>query len=126
MQSENNKGFFSCVTKGTLLAVIISLAGVLIFAFVIKFFSLNSTAIKTVNQFIKVLAVFLGCMISFDGRGGLVKGVFTGILSAVVIHLIFALFIGNVTFDIAFIVDIIFTALVGGLSGVISVNLKKQ
>ena len=127
MQSERvGGGFFSSIIKGVLFATIIALVGVLVFALVIKYLCLNSAAIKTINQFLKVLAIFLGCFFSIGESKGLIKGALIGGLSSVIIYLLFALFVGQMDFGSSFIVDVIFSIVVGGISGIISINVKKR
>ena len=127
MQSERESGgFFSSIIKGVLLSTIIALIGVLVFALVIKLLCLNSAAVKTVNQFLKVLAIFLGCFFSITESKGLIKGAFIGGLSSIIIYLLFALLVGQMDFGSSFIVDVIFSAVVGAISGIISINVKKR
>ena len=117
--------FFSGIIKGTLTAVIIMLVGVLIFAGVAKFTLFNSSVIKAVNQFIKILAIFLGCSFNIRGNNGLVRGGILALFSTVITYLLFSLFCGISTFDQNFLFDLIFTIIIGAISGVIIVNVKK-
>ena len=116
--------FFSSVFKATALALICSLVGILIFALVIKFAALNQTTIKTVNQFIKVVAVFIGCFFSVKGNTGIVKGAVAGALCTFILYAVFALMSGSTLFGLEMLADVGFTAVVGGISGIIAVNLK--
>ena len=124
MRAEGKGGFISSVLIGVGVATIIALVGVLIFAAVIKIAMLDGKVIKTVSQFLKVLAVFLGCMLSLSGDKGLIKGAFTGTLAMTVIYLLLKLIGGGVSFGLSFLVDLIFGAVVGAISGIIAVNVK--
>ena len=119
-----NKTFVSSVIKSTLLALIISLLGILLFAIVVKFTAPTETLIKTVNQFIKILAVFIGCFVSVKGSSGLVKGAVSGALSTLLIYAIFALMSGSRIFSAEMLIDLLITAVVGGISGIAAVNAK--
>ncbi len=123
---ENVKQFFSGVIKGVLTAVIITLVGVLIFAGIVKFALLNSGVIKAVNQFIKIIAIFLGISLNIRGSNGLLRGAFMGFLTTVITYLLFSLFCGEMVFGSSFLLDLIFTSVIGGISGIISVNMKKE
>lgn len=125
-RTKSNDNFLLNVIKGIGTALIVALVGVLIFAAVVKFASLSETVIKSVNQFIKVLAVFLGCFFSIKGGQGLIKGAIVGGVSTAIMQLLFALFGGNVWFGLGFILDVAFTLVIGAISGVIVVNLKKD
>ena len=63
-ETAKEKSFLAQLVKGTLLGVIVTLVSVLIFAGIIKIATLNYTVIKSVNQFVKVIAVFIGCFFS--------------------------------------------------------------
>lgn len=118
-------GFFSGIIKGALTAVIITLVGVLIFAGITKFTLFNNGVIKAVNQFIKILAIFLGCSFNIRGNNGLIRGGFLALLSTVITYSLFSLFCGTSAFNQNFLFDLIFTIIIGAISGVITVNVKK-
>ncbi len=127
--SENvEKGaFFSSIIKAAALSVIVSLVGALIFALVLSFTNLDGGVIKTVNQFIKILAVFLGCFFFIKDNAGLFKGLIAGAVSAFITYLIFSLVSGvGIKFGLEFFVDLAFTAVIGAISGIIAVNVKKD
>ena len=127
--SENvEKGaFFSSIIKAAALSVIVSLVGALIFALVLSLTNLDGGVIKTVNQFIKILAVFLGCFFFIKDNAGLFKGLISGALSAFITYLIFALVSGvGINFGTEFFIDLAFTAVIGAISGIIAVNVKKD
>ena len=121
----SEKGFFSGIIKGALCAVIITLFSVLIFAFIVKFALLNTGVVKAVNQFIKIISILLGCAFFVRGNMGLVKGVILGSLTTLLTYLLFSLFGAGISFNGSFILDLIFTAIIGGISGILAVNIKK-
>ena len=127
MQSaDGKKGLIGGVLKGCLASVIITLVSILIFAGVVKMANLNSSVIKAVNQFIKILSVFLACFFTVKGKGGLIKGGLIGCVSAIIVYLIFSLMGGGLAFDGLFVIDVIFQLIVGAISGIVTVNVKKQ
>ncbi len=122
---DSVKEFFSGILKAVFSAVIITLVGVLIFSGLLKFTLLSQSVIKAVNQFIKIIAIFLGCSLNIRGRSGLVRGVVMAFLTTIITYLLFSLFCGQMVFGNSFILDLIFTSIIGGVSGIISVNIKK-
>ena len=118
------KTFFSSVLRSAALALLFSLSGILIFALVVKFAVLDQTVIKIVNQFIKVIAVFIGCFFSVKGKMGIIKGAIAGAVSTFLLYAIFALMSGTELFGIEMLIDILFTAFIGGISGIIAVNVR--
>ncbi len=125
MSKDIENGFFRSIIKGVFTTVIITLISVLILGVVIKFATLNGGVIKAVNQFIKMVSIFLGCFACIRGSAGLLKGGLTGILSTVAVYAVFSLLCGTTIFDIAFVLDLVFGLIVGAISGIISVNTKK-
>ena len=123
---EKSKGFFGCVIKGCLISVISSLLAIFVFAFIIKFACLNGTVIKTVNQFIKVFSILVGCIFSLDGQLGLIKGSLVGVSSSFVIYLVLSMLAENIDWGAAFIVEMLFALIVGGVCGIIAVNMKNR
>ena len=123
--SERSRGnFISGIIKGTATAVIVTLVGVLIFAAIVKFALLSASVIKAVNQFIKILSIFLGCFLFIRGKQGLIKGVLIGVLSTVITYLLFGLFGGEVAFNYHFFLDLLFGLILGAIFGIIAVNVK--
>jgi putative membrane protein (TIGR04086 family) len=123
---NTNGGFIGGVIKGSFCAVIVTLISVLIFAFVISSAMLTDNVIKSVNQFIKILSVFLGCMFFVRGSAGLLRGALIGAISTLITYLLFSLFGSQMQFGFPFIIDLVFLLVVGGISGVIAVNVKKE
>ena len=123
-QNSLEGGFLSTLLKSVILSVLLTLSAVLIFSAVVKSAGLDSNVIKWVNQFIKVVSVFVGCFFSVHGKLGLVKGGLSGILYSVVVFTIFALIAGVSPFGAQLIIDCLFTCAIGAISGVIAVNRK--
>lgn len=121
MQEKAKGGLFLTI-KGVGVSLITALVGILVFAFVAKVANLNSGVIKAVNQFIKILAVFMGCLTATKGGKGLIKGVFVGVLFTLLIYLIFTFIGGQKLFSYNFFIDLIFGVIIGGISGVITVK----
>ena len=125
--SENNKlQFLFSIIKAVATAIIITLFAVLIFGVIAKFATINFKIIKVINQFIKVLSVFLGCFMFVRENKGLVKGLIVGLSFSLIIYLIFALIGKELSFKLSFLIDIAFCLVMGAISGVIAVNVKKR
>lgn len=120
------KSFFVPILKATALAITCSLCGILLFAVVVKFAALSSTVVKTVNQFIKVIAVFIGCFFSVNGKLGIVKGAVSGALCTLLLYAIFSLLSGSALFGMQMLTDLAFTGAIGAIAGVLAVNFKSK
>ena len=121
---EQKKALFSSVLKGAIISVVASLIGILIFAIIVKLSGSMGTVIKTVNQFIKIISVFLGCVFSLEEKNGLIKGVLVGILYCVMLYIIFFLMGSNMFSSI--LIDLLFMGVVGGILGIVAVNVKSK
>lgn len=95
MQRSGLKGGAVEVGKSVGISVIVTLAAVLLFAFLIKIFSIGSSVITPVNQVIKALAIFLGCLLSLRDTKGWLKGAIAGILVILFTYFIFAIIAGG-------------------------------
>ena len=122
---EERAQFWKMTGRGVSLAIIVCLAAVLIFALVIQFTGLPESVIMPVIQFIKVLAIFIGCFFSLRGSKGWLKGGLVGLIAGGLTFLLFAL-LGGFPSGLRILWDLLFCVGVGILSGIISVNLKKD
>ncbi len=115
------------VLKGVLVAVCVSIVGVLAFALVYKFVQMGDTTIKIVNQIIKVVSVVLGVNVALkpDRSKGAIKGLLVGAIYSVVAYAVFGLLSATFTFSLSILFDVLFAGLVGLIAGIFLVNLKK-
>ena len=113
------------ILKGVVISIIVSLVGILIFAYLIKAFSLSSSVIKPVNQVIKVVAVTVGVLFSIRAPKGLIKGGIVGLASVASQYLIFGIIAKSLTFGFSKVLDLIFGLIMGIIVGVICSNFKK-
>ena len=122
--NEQKKGFFSSILIGSAAAFGFMIIGIAVFAAVVKICCLNASVIKAVNQFIKVIAIFFGCMIAVKNSAGYIKGALVGIIAIFFIYLLFALFGGFNGHGL--LLDLLFSAIIGSISGIVSVNIKNR
>ena len=125
MENSVVKSFFMQVLKAVIISLSILLVGILLFSIVVKFALLNDGVIKAVNQFIKILAIFLGVFFSIKEGKGLLKGVLIGFVFAVFSNLIFSIMAKAPFFPLSLLIDLVFNMLIGVISGIIAVNIKK-
>ena len=128
MQSNNGsikKGALEIV-RGVLVTLCVSLVAVLALALLMRFSLLSDGAVKFVNQFVKLLGVFIGCYTSLRGGKGLIKGIICGVAGILLTFFVFALISGSARGGISLLWDVLFGAIVGGGTGIVAVNLKKQ
>ena len=124
---ENVKhGYVIELIKGMLIGVSICLAGVLLFAFVLKFVTLTTFWVRTINQIIKLCAVTVACLLSVKGERGFLKGAGVGLAVITVTYLLFGIVSGGLSFGWKVVLEAFYGLLIGILGGILAVNLKKQ
>ena len=123
--SRNKSEFWLSILKGTIYAITCSLVLILIFALLIRFLNIPDGYIMPINQAIKIISLFFGCFLSLRGKEkGFIKGIIIGILYSFLSYIIFSFLCGNFSFELTTITDLIFSAFIGGLCGIICVNTK--
>jgi putative membrane protein (TIGR04086 family) len=116
------------ILRGALTAVSVSLVMILLFALFIKFFNISDNLILSINQGIKIVSIFIGSWYAFNRynkSGGFIKGVLVGIIYTILAYSIFSILAGRLSFTLTSLTDLFFGGIIGGICGIIVVNLKK-
>ena len=127
-EKKRGGGVFLSIVKGSLIALCVSLVGILIFGFCLKFTSLSDKLITPINQVIKGISIFLGVLFGLKKQKemGLVSGLLIGLIYTMVAFVVFSLLNGAFNFDRTLLNDVIFGTIIGGICGIICVNIKKS
>ncbi len=126
--STENKGTnFLAVLKGVFWALTVSLLCVLIFAFIIKFTNISESAIMPINQVIKVLSILVGCFVASKKikNNGWLWGLIIGVVYTLLAFLVFSILDGEFRFTLSLLNDLVFGAVLGLISGIITFALRK-
>ncbi len=125
---SNNPNIFLTVLKGALIALSISLIGILIFAFVLRFVAIPDNAISPINQVIKGISVLVATLIALkkSKEMGLVTGLLIGLAYTAVSFLTFSILDGHFSFSTTLLNDLLFGSVIGAICGIIAVNLKQK
>lgn len=125
---KNDKnGLALSLVKGVAVGLCVSIFGILLFAFILRFTSISDKIILPVNQVIKGVSIFFGvfCGLKKHKHNGLFCGLLIGFLYTICAFLVFSLLDGAFCFDRTFLNDLIFGSVIGAICGIICVNLKK-
>lgn len=127
-KDENKNSVLVSVIKGSLISLAVSLVGILIFAFFIKYVAVPTSAIKPINQVIKGLSLFLGVFIALkkSDKMGLVTGLLIGLVYTILAFVVFSILDGNFEFSKTLVNDLLFGGIIGAICGVIAVNLRRK
>lgn len=130
IKEENpaKKTMIISILKGCLTALCVSLVGILIFAFILKFTNISDSVINPVNQVIKGVSIFLGVFIGLkkEKEMGLVSGLLIGLLFTMLAFTVFSILDGRFVFDRTLLNDMLFGGIMGAICGIICVNIKKS
>jgi len=122
-----NKNFLFDIIRSTIIAVIISLVLVLVFALIVNLANVSEKIILPINEGIKIVSIIVGCFIGFkDMKSGAFKGAITGLLYTFLSILIFGIISHSVKFNMLSLVDLALGIVAGAISGILVVNLKKK
>ena len=114
--------------RGALIAVSVSLVGILVFAFLIRFVGISDSMIMPVNQVIKIVSIFVGVWFALrnNKEKGAVRGIIIGLAYTMLAYLVFSILSGSFTLGLTTLTDILFGAIIGAICGVIIVNIKNR
>lgn len=122
-----DKTFFIDVFRAALIAVLISIIAVILFALIFKAFEFGGTALKIGNEIIKLVSLLIG---SFFGikvmKQGVLKGFLIGVLFLLFSILIMRVFNSDTGGPLFTLLNVGFSLLFGAVSGIFSVNFKKR
>ena len=122
---REKSSFWISVLKGTIYSITCSLILILLFALLIRFLNIPDDFIMPINQAIKIISLFLGSFLAFRGSNkGFIKGLMLGLLYSLFSYIIFSILCGNFSFVLTTFTDLLFSSILGGLSGIIVVNIK--
>lgn len=128
MKNSNiNKHFFLDIIRTTIIAVIISLVLVLVFALIVNLVEVGEKVILPVNQAIKVISILASCFVGFkENKQGAFKGALSGLCYTLLSVLVFGLISKEISFNLMKLIDIALGIVAGAISGILSVNIRKK
>ena len=127
-REHKDRSFLLAIIKGSLIALCISLVGILIFAFILKFASISDKAIRPINQIIKGVSVLIGVFVAMRkvDKMGLVGGLLIGLVYTILAFVVFSTLDGHFVFNLTLLNDLLFGEIIGAICGLIAVNVKKR
>ncbi|MDD3243003.1 MAG: TIGR04086 family membrane protein [Eubacteriales bacterium] len=121
-------GLLLCVARGALAGLMVSLAGVFLFALAIGWFQIPDGVIDIVNQCLRIVSVVIGVWVTIGKtpQQGWLKGLLTGLVYAVLTYLVFSLIDGAWALNLALLWDVLLAMGAGAAAGVLLVNLRRK
>ena len=107
--TEKDNSFFMGALKGSLIALCVSLIGILIFAFLIRFISISDNAISPINQVIKGVSILTGTFIGLKRTKemGFISGLVIGVIYTALSFVTFSILDGQFVFSKTLLNDLL-------------------
>ena len=114
------------ILKYVLLALLISLIGILIFSVLLSYTNISENYINPVTTAITSLSIFIGSLLISrkTKKTGLINGLLVSSIYILIIYLISSILNWNFSINLQSIIFIIVNILCGLVGGIIGVNLK--
>lgn len=113
------------IIKGILMAVVATLALVLVMSLLLKFVSMGDGVVYAVNQVIKAVSILVGCFVGIRGKLGFLKGAILGIIVMCINYLVFSIISSDWQFGLSNVIDIAIGGVMGLIGGAIKSTLSK-
>jgi len=116
------------IIKAVVVAVILSLASILILAFLIPAINISTEVLPIITQIIKGVAILVACLIALRlPKNGWLRGIAVGLVYVIVAFVLFSLLNGaSFDFGLNVLNDIALGAVTGLLSGIIATLIRKR
>lgn len=122
-----NRGYGFEVVKANIIALIAALILILLSALIIKIFTVSDSVVPIINQIIKSVSIFLGCIIALKKpNNGWLRGMVCGFVFVWLSYLIFSLLASQFTFGLSLLNDCVLGTLSGMFGGIFAVNMRKN
>lgn len=109
------------LVKCSLIGIIATLIGTVVFAIVLKFADLSTTIINYINDVIKIFSIFIMivCVKKNNNEMMFLKSIFAGIIYALLSYVVFSVLNGGFVMDLTFVSNLVFAVIVSAIVAVI-------
>ena len=115
------------IIRGVLIALIVSMLGVLILELIVKLTSIGNEVILPINQVLKILSLLLGCVFGIkEKEKGALKGGMIGLIYSLLAIFVFLILNKTLSGSSINYIDLVSGLTAGILSGIIAVNFKRK
>lgn len=124
---ERDRGYVFEIVKANIIALIVALIAILVSALIVKIFTVSDGAIPIINQVIKSVSIFIGCLVSLKKpNNGWLRGLICGFIFMWLSFVVFSALDNNFVFGLSLLNDGVLGAVAGMISGIIAVNIRKH
>jgi len=128
IENPTKKHYILEIVKAVITAIVISLASILILAFIVRAASIDTGILPIINQVIKGVAILIACLVCLRlPKNAWVRGIVVGLIYVILAFVIFSLLNGaQFNFGLNVLNDVAVGAVSGLLSGIISGLIRKR
>lgn len=114
------------IIKGSLISIIVTILGLLIFASLLSYTNISESTIPTVTIIITAISILIGSSLSMSTikKNGIINGAIIGVIYIITIYILSSIIEGTFSLNRYSIMMIIGSILAGALGGIIGVNKK--
>ena len=125
---KSNAGFLVQLIKSSVLGVLVSVILVLVLAFVLKFVELSDGIITIIDEFIKIISIFVSTLslVKKSPYKLLYKGAGIGAVYTILTFILFSALRGSYSFGTTLIIDIVLGAVIGIIVAIMINIFKKE
>ncbi len=125
--NENSTNNIVGIFKGSVISILLTMILLMAFSAILTYTNVNESTMPTVIIIITAFSILLGSQITTRKikKNGIVNGALVGIIYILCLYLISSFVTNNFALGHYSIIMIITSILIGGLGGIIGVNLKK-
>lgn len=112
------------IIKGSVISIVITLIGLVIFAILLTYTSMSESTIPAVTIIITVISILIGsslCM-STVKKNGIINGMLIGLIYIAFIYILSSIIEGNFALNLKSIIMIVGAIIAGAVGGIIGVN----
>jgi len=115
------------VIKAVVIAIVISLAAILLLAVLIRAANIPTEAIPIINQVVKGASILIACLVCLRlPKNGWLRGLIVGLVYIILAFIIFSLLNGaNFSFGLSILNDIALGTVSGLVSGIMATLIRK-
>ena len=121
--SENSNNIKKII-KGSVIAIIVTIISLIIFATLLTYTNISESTIKPVTIIITIISILIGSSLSMYKlkKNGIVNGAIVGIIYILFIYLLSSIIEGDFSLNVYSIIMILGSILSGAVGGIIGVN----
>lgn len=112
------------IIKGSVISIVITLIGLVIFASLLTYTSIAESTIPAVTIIITIISILIGSSLCMSNvkKNGIINGILIGLIYISFIYILSSVIEGNFALNLKSVIMIIGAIIAGAVGGIIGVN----